>query len=390
VTEIQELLQELAETPAPPSSFDAEQTFAAGRQHRRRRRTALTAMAAAVAVAVVGGGTAVATIGHGAGPQPAGGPTTRPDPRPDATYPNTILQGFRAADAQHLYLTYLHCTATPCNKLLMDLIGSDDGGQTWSTRAERVPAYAAQAMGAGQLVSGTGTKVLGSTDGGRNWTELTVDAGSAAALPDGGTLVCRATGGERPCQLSVVRLAEHRVVPLAAQPPIDAAPDLVYSFPGGRIWVGGTDPVTGAATVANSMDGGRHWSAKTFDTMPWLSTVDGQTVYATTQNRVYRFDAARWSTMDAADVPKGIAPRWSYVAADGSITVSTTLTQSGTTQYWRSDGKGPFSRTHPAGLPDRVSPIRRTPDGWYYTSQINTTEQHIFGSTDGLHWERIF
>jgi hypothetical protein len=390
VTEIHELLQELADTPAPPSSFGAEQTFAAGRQRRRRRRTVLSVIAAAVAVALVGGGTAVATIGRGAEPQPAESATTRPDPRPGAASPGTIVQLIQAADAQHLYLAYMHCTGSACTKTLFDLVGSDDGGRSWSTRAEGLGAYSLQTAGAGQLVSVAGTKVLGSTDGGRTWAELTVDTGSAASLPEGGTLTCRATGGERPCQLSVVKLAERRVVPLAAQPPIATGPQAVQSFPGGRIWAYGNDPVTGSTAVASSVDGGQHWSAKAFDHASGLSTVDGRTVYVTTEDRVYRFDGGGWTVMDAADMPAGVAPRWSYVAADGSIIVCTTAARSDDTQYWKSDGKGPFSRVQPAGLPDRVREVRRTPGGWYYTSQVGTHEQHIFGSTDGLRWERIF
>jgi hypothetical protein len=40
------------------------------------------------------------------------------------------------------------------------------------------------------------------------------------------------------------------------------------------------------------------------------------------------------------------------------------------------------------GLPDTVSPIRRTPDGWYYTHGYGG-DGGLYGSVDGLHWTPI-
>jgi hypothetical protein len=383
VTELHELFNELADGPAPPSSFDAEQTFRTGRRRRYRRRGALIA-ATALAAAVAAGMGAVASTDRPNTPTPAADASARSEPRPDATSPDNIVQWAGAADARHLYLAYLHCTGTPCRKDAFDLVGSDDGGHTWTTRVEAIQVFDWHVVGAGALIGTDAHGLVASTDGGRTWSALSTGSEPAGWVPQDGIVACRPAGERQSCQLSTVNLADRRVAPLAVQPPVAADPAGVQDV-GGRILVAGTDPATGTAALATSTDRGRGWTVEHFggaaDGTPTVATAEDGPVYVSVGQTVYR-DGRR---LDTTDLPGGRTPNWSFVAADGTDVI---CVSGAACRFWAPGPDGHYRPLVLDGLPAQVALIRRAPDGSYYTHGSGP-DQGLYLSPDGLHWSRV-
>jgi hypothetical protein len=68
MTDLRELLKQVADGPAPPSRLSASEVFAAGRRRRWSRRVTLGGVAAAVALAATAAGTAVVPAGSSGPP----------------------------------------------------------------------------------------------------------------------------------------------------------------------------------------------------------------------------------------------------------------------------------------------------------------------------------
>jgi len=145
MTDLRELLKQAAEGPAPASRLAADELYAAGRRrHRRRGILAGSAAAAAVLAVVAGLSAADHLVAQSQQGQPADrqDPVVRQDPRPGRSGPGAVIQWAGTADYQHIYLAYLHCERSSCRKDSFDLVGSDDGGRTWSDRATDMRALA--------------------------------------------------------------------------------------------------------------------------------------------------------------------------------------------------------------------------------------------------------
>lgn len=412
MTDLRELLRQAAQRPAPASPLVADELFAAGRRrHRRRRVTAGSAAAfLAVAAALTVTGTLTAKPGHDGSAADDGVSAVRQQPRPGVSGPGAIIQWAGATDADHLYLAYLHCDRLACHKGSFDLVGSDDGGHTWSDRASGLAADGWRVVGPGTVLAMRESTIehpLVSVDGGRTWSGLTV-VPATKMVPDGGTLICHSASTQAPCRLFAVDPGAGLLAPLSGQPALTLQPSSSIVDAVGRLWVSGTDRASVRPAVAVSLDRGRTWSAHVFTGLPAcatpscdapaLATADGRTVYATMSDTagqrrvVYRSDDGRaWSRVDAGDVPYGRGAGWSFVASDGSHIICV-LGRRGQRvdrcDFRAAKGGAGYRRIELPGLPAAVGEVRRTPDGWYYTVSYAPTYA-LFGSSDGLHWSRI-
>jgi hypothetical protein len=414
MTDLHELLRRAAEGPAPASPFVADELFAAGRRrHRRRRRIAAGGATMAVVLATVAALSATGILRaqprQGEPPAYRGASAVREEPRPGVSGPGAIIQWAGAADAEHVYLAYLHCERSPCRKDSFDLVGSDDGGRSWSDRAAGLPADDYQVVGAGTLLATNGSTMeqLVSVDGGRTWSDLA--ARSATSLvPDGGALICHSADELAPCQLYAVDPRAGWSAPLSAQPTLKLHESSSILDVGDRLWVTGTDRASGRPAVAVSRDRGRTWSSHVFAELsacmaascdaPALAMADGKTVYVTVpdpagQERiVYRSNDGRsWPRLDTSNVPYGRGMGWSFVASDGSHVICA-IGQRGRDvdecQFWAGKGGAGYQRAELDGLPTAVDEVERTPDGWYFAVSY-APNSILYGSRDGLHWSPI-
>jgi hypothetical protein len=401
VTDLRDLFEELTREPAPPTRSTAEATYAEGRRRWRRRR-AVTAAAATVLAAVTAGGIALATAPTASGP-------ADPAAAPAGAVSGGMVVWTGAADARHLYVGYAACPDGSCPKWIVRLVGSDDGGRTWTERAGRVSLVGLDVLGPRVLVQDgpapSGPSV--STDGGRTWRS--VGFHEAPRSPDGGMLLyCATTRHEAGCELTVLDPAAGTHA-LLARPPALALTVVgpVYGL-GGAAWMAGTDG--GRPAVAVSRDDGRTWSTHTFPEPAGcadhlcepleVATVDGRTVFVVITDSidrrrvVYRSVAdGAWQRLAGADqVPyDGVGGPGSFVLADGTHVLQQTLSDRPSrdrVRFWALDGDT-YRPIELDGLPDMVYPIRRTADGWYYTHTYGETRGQVYGSADGRHWTPI-
>jgi hypothetical protein len=413
MTDLRELLEQAADGPAPASGLAADELFAAGRRRHRRRRIVAGAAAAAAVLGIVAAlsATSLLTAQPRREEPPADRQTSvvRQEPRPGVHGPGAIIQWAGAADAEHIYLAYLHCAGSPCRKDSFDLVGSDDGGRTWSDRATNLPAYDWQVVGARTLLvtNVSATERLVSVDGGRTWSSLTTGS-PTEAVPDGGALVCDSPQHQAACRLYVVDPGAGRLAPLSAQPPLKLSQPASIVDANGRLWVTATDRASGRPAVAFSLDRGRTWSTHVFDDLapctaqscpaPTLATADGRTVYVTIpdpaqRERVaYRSTGGRsWSRLGTGNVPYGQGTGWSYVAADGSHVIcamSERGRKADECQFRAAKGGAGYQRTRLNGLPTSVGDVGRAADGWYYAVSYAPTST-LYGSRDGLDWSPL-
>jgi photosystem II stability/assembly factor-like uncharacterized protein len=413
MTDLHELLQQAAEGPAPASPLAADELFAEGRRrHRRRRRMVVGGAIAAAVLATVGTLTATSTLTalprQEEPPADRGPSVVRQEPRPGVSGPGAIIQWAGAADAEHVYLAYIHCGGSPCRKDSFDLVGSDDGGHTWSDRTTGLAVTDWRVIGPGTLLATRRStmELLTSVDGGRTWSELATRS-SVKAVPDGGELICRFANGDSPCRLHAVDPRAGWLAPLSTQQPLRLDQFTSIVDVGGRLWLTGTNRATGRPAVAVSVDRGRTWSTHAFTEpqacssacgAPSLATADGKTVYvmigdtAMLQRFVYRSnDGQSWSRLDTGNVPYGREPGWSFVASDGSHVICA-IGQRGQDvdecQFRAArDGTG-YQRAELDGLPTPVHQVERAPDGWFYAVSYAPTSA-LYGSRDGLHWSRV-
>jgi hypothetical protein len=414
MTGLREMFEELADRPPPPDTLTADEMYAAGRRDRRRRRTAWAATTTVAVAALAAGVVSVPAAGLWT-PAPAGSSDSSApgDPRPDTTGAGDIIQFAGSADPKHLYLGYFACQPAPsCPKTQVQLVASDDGGRTWAERGSAIDVLGLAVLGprtlmATDLRDRTRSDLIISSDGGRTWSRArlaTTPVAAAGADP----VVCLARQNWTDCVLHVMNSAGG-FAPLAHQPPVTMADRGAVERRGGNLWVTGTDPAAGRPAVAVSTDGGRTWSAHVFAEPAGcadqrcgpadLATGDGRTAYAVVADpgsrRVvaYRGTAGGgWRrTGDVTTVAdQGIPGTWSFVAADGTHVVSRMVTNrdGGVDElgFWAATRSG-YRPVSLDGLPGTVYPVRRAPDGWFYTHGYG--DNLMYGSVDGLRWEPV-
>lgn len=437
---IEELFKDAAGTAMPPSRLSADAVYAAGWRRQRRRVAAFAAagVAAALVVAFVG----VDLLGS------VGDNRVARDPRPNSTEeeppPAWLTDGGLvtavATGADHLYAVKAVCKVK--EQCSYRLIGSDDGGATWTVRQETFGDalnYHVEAPAVGVLyhvvtrdnpdydANPDGPKMLSqpriSTDGGRTWVDVREVTAPVDAVPAGGWLECKVVRDEPCAKLIAFDPANARAAPLRKQPEfrmfaIKRLPDSA------GFWLIGSDPATNRPMVATTADRGRTWTTlRPEDDIDAPITVDGVTGYAIvsdsyevrptgpnptvspteSKKRVYRTgDGGRtWQRVDPdRTLPDGaLSVADSYVAADGTHVVLMS-----TDRYLRNYA-APFKRYTSSdngrtyregggvvtGLGDRLARDHRTTD--LVTTAVSGVylardDVAVYRSIDGLRWTR--
>jgi hypothetical protein len=404
VTDLRDMFEDLAGSAAPPTRMAAEATFAEGRRRWRRRR-AVTAAAVTMVAALTAGGLGVAT----AGLPTASGPVAPAASDHGGLPRQGILQWMGAADARHVYAAYTACPDGSCPKWIVRLFGSDDGGRTWTGRDDRVSLIGLEVLAADVLVSAGPAPAAPnlSTDGGRTWRTATfVDTPRGAG---DGVLYCAQRKPEAACEVTVLDPAAGTYARLASPSAVTGIPSGVVETVGGAAWVGGTwvgGTDQGRPAVAVTTDAGRTWSTHAFKDPPGcveprctteVATVDGRTVYVVVtdgvdrRRTVYRGEAGgQWERLDGAEkVPYSDFGGTSFVLPDGTHVMPQVVSDRprlDRIRFW-AGRDGTYRPIELEGLPDTVHPIRRAPDGWYYTHTYG--EAGLYGSADGRHWSPI-
>ncbi|MEV5763291.1 hypothetical protein AB0L34_01750 [Micromonospora sp. NPDC052213] len=412
MTGLRELFEDAAGSSARPSRLTANEVYDAGRRrHRRRLAAATVAGATALTLVAVAAVNLLAPVPPPVDGTPiAGQPTTTGNPDPAS---GRRIRWALAADRNHLYLSLSTCTNGPCqSKQTVALVGSTDGGRTWSDRGAPITVSALAVLGPDTLIAavpgirpGADLTLLASLDGGRTWAAAR-SAGTAEAVPAGGTAICWSPQLGTPCTLHAVDPATHGVAPLAEQPPLTMRTDaLQIEESAGRLRVAGTDPVTGRPAVSTSTDAGRSWSTHVFADAPacpeekceapLLAVTGTATTYATTTGgdvrAVYRSDGTggRWQRLTDAHLPDEPATNGSFVTADGTHVLFQLVNgrNADARRYWAARDGGAYQAVELVGLPTTAGPVRRTPDGWFYASDdaVGT----LYGSTDGWRWSPV-
>ncbi|MEO3928975.1 hypothetical protein ABGB07_34720 [Micromonosporaceae bacterium B7E4] len=419
MTELRELFEDATQAP-PPTRLLADEVYAAGRRRLRRRRTAMAGTAFAVTACAIATAALVAMPGSGpaavddraATAAAAGPPGTLPHPG--------RIQWMRAADSQHLYLALSTCSGGPC-KTEWQLVGSDDGGRTWTERG--APGQYAEALVLGPdlllvdrppVPAGSGRWTLeASRDGGRSW-QATGTGPAVPGMAPGSFAVCRpdpdaepagtSIPGSEQCRVHAFDPVTNRVRPLTEQPPQILVDRQVITESDGRLWAPGFDRESGRPAVATSADGGRNWSSHTFaemsvcgaDNCPRVQLaigpdgVDYAVVTDVQRRAVYRHTTAEgWQRRPGADrVPYEPSDPGSFVTRDGSHVVYQASTDrdgpDSTYRFWAARrGGASYQQVELPGLPRMFGPVLRAPDGWLYARGDGDVS---YGSADGWNW----
>jgi hypothetical protein len=438
VNDIRELFTELAETSGPPSVWDTGRAYRRGRRRRRLRDTGgVVAVVAVIGLAITVVLTGLGAAGHR--PAQRRPPAGTADPSADAIPAGTVLW-VEATDAQHLYaVVAARCdTAESCANTLL---GSDDGGRTWSVRWQYRNRFLVHAYPSGALTldppdilpatdarHGTVTEPADaaggwlSRDGGRTWFTPTQRTAPVTAVPTGGWLqahLSRSGDGDQNHDANSVEVVDPVggwVAPLAATPPVDRV-GRVTQLDDHTIWV--TDGKSGPgdeARIAVSGDAGRTWSAHTFSGLVgprqftesmFVASHDGRTIYATVaaggdpiggrqpRSYVFRSDDAgiSWQPVD----PTGTAPRLegdaaTIVTPDGTHLLAdapsdrSDRTMTAVTFVASTDGGASYRPVILDGLPGQLSQegdrLRQFTGGY-----LAFTDDTVYMSTDGLTWQ---
>lgn len=407
MNELNDLFQDVANTPAPPSRLLAEEVYTAGRR-RHRRIQATRALAAVVAVVAVGG---LATTWVRSDRTDPGLPIAG---RTGPATPPRLGDGERivwteAADARHVYLSTFTCVPPDnCDKTTTRTFGSDDGGRTWTERGEAGRRIPVAVLGVDTLVALDSTTkpstLLTSTDGGRRWSAAQ-PAAAVDAVPNGQFAFCWPT--ERACLPYAVDPTGHRMAPLTSRPALALPGESTrIDGPPGRLQLPGVDPTSGRPAVAVSADAGRTWSTHVFAEVkdcpdrgcipPTLTVARDGTTYAVVAaaREVVVFRQAAgvggWQrTSRPGELPSqpGDVVADSGVTADGSHLVFQRNENQYPYQIHRASRKADsYLPIAPEGLPAHPGPMGQASDGWLYLLGDN----HLYGSTDGWQWTPVF
>jgi hypothetical protein len=310
-------------------SLKSRTTAVHGLRRWRRVSRRLAGIAAGAVVVVVAGSAALVIGGSGPGTPPAHG---------------SALSWIFAVDADHLYAVRSGCEGCP-----EELLGSDDGGMTWTRRTDQTdqsfrltvgpegallvegirPAGASPSAHAGEI---SGTAI--STDGGRTWTSVVDDPEPWPSLPAGAILTCGSGTG---CPLGAIDPQTGRKSPLPGQPP-DSGGRRTYPVRG-TIWVDTQDVSALSASV--SRDGGRTWSTESQPCQPAGCGLDSTLTPGLDDSTVFRvrlanpagevvflrsFDAGRtWQRFAVTGAPATSSyggQAAGIVAPDGSLIVA--------------------------------------------------------------------
>jgi hypothetical protein len=250
--------QAAAALPAQAWDLDSlmRRTTAVHGRWRRRVSRRLTGIVAGAVAAVVAGSAALVLGGSGPGDLPADG---------------SALSWIFAVDADHLYAVRSRCEGCP-----EELLGSDDGGATWTRRTDQTDHSFRLTVGPKGALLVEGIRAAGATppaqageisgtaisaDGGRTWTSVVDDPEPWPSAPVGAILTC---GSGSDCPLGAIDPETGRRSPLPGQPP-DSGGRRTYPVRG-AIWVD-TQAVSAWSTSV-SRDGGRTWSTESQPCQP--------------------------------------------------------------------------------------------------------------------------
>jgi hypothetical protein len=435
-----ERFEEMADTAAPPSRLSADEVYAAAWRRRRWRRTGwATAAVAAVAVGGIG-----LTMLQPRADNPAGSgplPSQTAQGWPADTQDGTVISA-AATDSSHLFAAINACTVKDGERqCVAQLVGSDDGGRTWTVRQADIgdgqitspapgallqtietvnPAYDGTANNGPKLFR----KPRISTDGGRTWADVKPGSAAVQQVPTGGWIELEC-GTDTPCKILAIDPATAQSAPLANQTPLDVIAKAGVPTSAG-FWITGRERGgSHRPAVAVSHDRGRTWSLHMFDlagadlsaniVYPAPYSVDGVVGYTIlqvppptggagsgatpapasgSQQLIYRTaDGGKtWGQVDAGQtLPFGrsYADGDTYLAADGTHVV---LTSENTPLRWyaSSDGGNSYRPATLPGLSDHLTRsgigamIRVVAPGTYLAFDNGA----LYRSSDGIHWSR--
>ncbi|MEU7870892.1 sialidase family protein [Dactylosporangium sp. NPDC049140] len=413
MTSLRELFDDAAAV-APPSRLSGREVYAAAWRRRRARQRWAAAAAGGLTALVV-----AAVVAMAANRAPQSGPATTTSPRPSApamtnrpALPAEGVQESVAGEGHHLYVQWAPYTCDNMSKHGCPgrLLGSDDGGATWTERYRGVLDFISAPAPGVVTAHFDGdpdieTKHV-STDGGRTWKLMRLVAGTVAAVPAGGWAVCtdeRDPNDNNPgpyeCVLRGVDPRTGEARPLAHQPGVQ--PGTVLDTPNGAgLWISGT-AADGHLAVAVSHDGGQTWRTHPFPEsdpadpgFTSVATIDGTSAYAVVMTgsprrvAVYRTtDGGQgWTAADPGHtVPYKDHGQDTYLAADGTHVIRTVHPKLAGWYAGRGD-----AYTAPApvtGLSDHDGfwPVVVLAPGSYVTSDMTS----VYTSPDGLRWTRV-
>jgi photosystem II stability/assembly factor-like uncharacterized protein len=382
-----------------------------------------------VAAAVTGTVVAVTALGGSPGstPTPAGSSGAPPA---GATFNG--ISWVTAADAEHLYATVLRCP-NGLDRCPQQLVGSDDGGRTWTLRSATHVPQSAYFAGPSTLVgrdvslwAGTGTPVKNSaelsvsTDGGRNWHDIADSTTPVASVPDGSFATCGPELGPSSgqtyrltCTVFAVDPAARRAAPLASQPALESIdPSLTLQSFGGTtagaaLWVTGSSgagPGNGVS-VAVSRDAGRTWRTTPVDpdcvvrSELWHS--DGATAkvvcpgHKDSTAHAFRTDdyGATWHEVALPRPLPNVNATDEYAirfTVDGALlALLYPADESGVRIWTLPDGSTSWVRVPTTGLPRYAQVIKNTPDGGYVAYSGGRDTFSFYRSSDLRTWTAV-
>jgi hypothetical protein len=384
---------------APPQAWDLDALRSRARHRlwwrgRRGRRRFIGLVGGAVAAIVAGSAALIAG--------PALGPALGPDGRAPSE-----LEWVLAGDPDHLYATRPDCPAS-CSTTT--LLGSDDGGVTWSRRTTPARSFRPSVGPGGAIytefqldASPTEWGSAVSRDGGWTWKSIVDDPAPWPDLPTDAKLICSATASG--CALWAIDPLTGRSSPLPQQP--EDSDFTRFATVGAVIWLDGGG---GARRTTVSRDGGHTWRT---ESQPCPGACDESLVVGTDGTTVYRVrlvdgdgdviasstdSGATWTSfgLSGAPTPAGADPSGQLagiVTPGGTLVVLRFAADGGVPQAWT---LGPQdTQAYPAqlvGLPVELAPtlasgLGGAPDIGYLIKP--TQGETVYRSLDGLTWRAV-
>jgi photosystem II stability/assembly factor-like uncharacterized protein len=402
--DLHELFDEVATEHEPPTSLSVDRAYRDGRR-RSTFRTAFTGTAVAGAlIAVVVGATTV--LG---GPDRSGRPAD-PPPTVSASADRSGVRWASAWDGDHLYAGVQNCRdALACTG---QLLGSDDGGRTWTPRGTSQDPPDPYVVGARTLLGsksherdlavpgGAEQTYALSTDGGRHWSDLTLGGSSVAAVPAGGYLMCMAENGPS-CKLYAVDPVHLRAAPLAAQ---EDGGGIGPQAAGGPLWAVGSLDI---GKVAVSLDNGRTWRAAAPDPAcpttlsVWTGGQPGHAgalcVDGSRGLRVHAFrttdNGATWQAVDMPAQQPFDGPTDqvnAFMLHDGTVVVARYPTDGSMVRLWSlSPGRTSWQAVPTSGLPAYATIVEFDHDGSVLAHGSGLGNFDVYRSSDLRTWTKL-